>query len=179
MPLKKRDTKASYKSSLSNCSSKRSTRECRKYNKNYSAAGASNGRWTREEHFRFLESIRLFGKDWRQIEEHVGTRTCSQIRSHAQKYFLRLEKENNFNENFEASDDFSNSSTSQHEPFIGALSGKRKTDNQIAQIQQALQTELSESFQLKFDTLKQAQAALRLTKDLTPYELCKRLLILT
>lgn len=34
----------------------------------------------------------MFGKDWRLIEEHIGTRSCSQIRSHAQKYFLRFDK---------------------------------------------------------------------------------------
>lgn len=51
-----------------------------------------NGRWTEAEHNRFIEGLRLYGKDWRLIEEHIGTRTCSQIRSHAQKYYLRLDK---------------------------------------------------------------------------------------
>ena len=29
----------------------------------------SQGRWTDEEHDKFLEGMRLFGKDWRRIEE--------------------------------------------------------------------------------------------------------------
>lgn len=53
----------------------------------------SNGRWTREEHQRFLEAIKNFGKNWKKVEDFVGTRTGAQIRSHAQKFFLRLEKE--------------------------------------------------------------------------------------
>lgn len=40
----------------------------------------------------------MYGKDWRLIEEHIGTRTCSQIRSHAQKYFLRFDKSKTGNE---------------------------------------------------------------------------------
>ncbi len=48
------------------------------------------GRWTDEEHEKFLEGLRLFGKDWRRIEEFIGSRSCAQIRSHAQKYFNRL-----------------------------------------------------------------------------------------
>lgn len=48
------------------------------------------GRWTDEEHDKFLEGLRLFGKDWRRIEEFIGSRSCAQIRSHAQKYFNRL-----------------------------------------------------------------------------------------
>lgn len=39
-----------------------------------------------------MEGLKLHGKDWRLIEEHIGSRTCSQIRSHAQKYFLRYER---------------------------------------------------------------------------------------
>lgn len=50
------------------------------------------GRWTDAEHRRFLDGLKKFGRDWRAIEEHIGTRSCSQIRSHAQKYFLRFEK---------------------------------------------------------------------------------------
>lgn len=53
----------------------------------------SNGRWTKEEHQRFVEAIKVYGKNWKKVEEFVGTRTGAQIRSHAQKFFLRLEKE--------------------------------------------------------------------------------------
>ena len=52
-----------------------------------------HGRWTDEEHRLFIEGMDLFKKDWRSIERHIGTRTCSQIRSHAQKYFMRLDKQ--------------------------------------------------------------------------------------
>jgi SHAQKYF class myb-like DNA-binding protein len=52
-----------------------------------------NGRWTKEEHNRFVEAIRAHGKNWKKVEEAVGTRSGAQIRSHAQKHFLKLEKE--------------------------------------------------------------------------------------
>lgn len=51
------------------------------------------GRWTKEEHQRFIEGLKLFGKNWKKVEEHVGTRNGAQIRSHAQKFFNRLDKE--------------------------------------------------------------------------------------
>ena len=35
----------------------------------------------------------LFGKQWIKVEQHIGTRSGAQIRSHAQKFFNRLEKE--------------------------------------------------------------------------------------
>nr|DAD18070.1 TPA_asm: hypothetical protein HUJ06_019533 [Nelumbo nucifera] len=50
-------------------------------------------RWTEEEHNKFLEALRLYGRAWQRIEEHIGTKTAVQIRSHAQKFFSKLEKE--------------------------------------------------------------------------------------
>ncbi|KAK3435314.1 hypothetical protein EUGRSUZ_D02651 [Eucalyptus grandis] len=50
-------------------------------------------RWTEDEHNRFLEALKLHGRAWQRIEEHIGTKTAVQIRSHAQKFFSKLEKE--------------------------------------------------------------------------------------
>jgi SHAQKYF class myb-like DNA-binding protein len=47
------------------------------------------GRWTKAEHKKFLEAIEIYGRDWRLFKEHIGTRSCVQIRSHAQKHFLK------------------------------------------------------------------------------------------
>lgn len=62
----------------------------------------TNGRWTKVEHEKFLlgtcclsVGIELYGKNWKKIEELVGTRTGSQIRSHAQKFFLKTQKSPN------------------------------------------------------------------------------------
>ena len=40
------------------------------------AKGKVNGRWTEEEHKRFLEAVQLYGeKDSKNIAKHIGTRT--------------------------------------------------------------------------------------------------------
>lgn len=51
-----------------------------------------NGRWTDEEHDLFERALQIYGKKWKKIEAVVGTRTATQIRSHAQKHFLRLKR---------------------------------------------------------------------------------------
>ena len=50
------------------------------------------GRWTCEEHQKFLEALKLYGKNWKLVQKYVGTRSATQARSHAQKYFAKLEK---------------------------------------------------------------------------------------
>ena len=50
------------------------------------------GRWTREEHDAFLTGIRMYGKEWKKVAAKVKTRTVVQTRTHAQKYFQKLQK---------------------------------------------------------------------------------------
>lgn len=47
--------------------------------------------WTEHEHRKFLSGLEIYGKgDWRSISRKVvGTKTPTQVASHAQKYFLR------------------------------------------------------------------------------------------
>jgi SHAQKYF class myb-like DNA-binding protein len=52
----------------------------------------NSGRWTRLEHFKFLEALKIFGKEWQRVQQHVFTRTSTQARSHAQKFFVKLDK---------------------------------------------------------------------------------------
>mmetsp|Transcript_10428 Transcript_10428/g.17053 ORF Transcript_10428/g.17053 Transcript_10428/m.17053 type:complete len:429 (+) Transcript_10428:183-1469(+) len=49
--------------------------------------------WTDEEHQRFLEGLRMYERDWKKIQAHVGSKNVMQIRSHAQKFFLKIQKQ--------------------------------------------------------------------------------------
>ncbi|XP_062149705.1 protein REVEILLE 6-like isoform X2 [Alnus glutinosa] len=48
--------------------------------------------WTEPEHDKFLEALQLFDRDWKKIEAFVGSKSVIQIRSHAQKYFMKVQK---------------------------------------------------------------------------------------
>lgn len=54
----------------------------------------NSGRWEKEEHNLFLEALSLYGRSWKLVKRHVRTRTSTQARSHAQKFFSKLKKKN-------------------------------------------------------------------------------------
>lgn len=51
-----------------------------------------HGRWTQEEHNLFLEGLVLYGNEWKQVQRHIKSRSATQARSHAQKFFIKLKK---------------------------------------------------------------------------------------
>ena len=59
---------------------------------NHASAKFNTGRWTTEEHDKFLHALQLYGIEWKKVQEYVGTRTSTQARSHAQKFFYKLDK---------------------------------------------------------------------------------------
>ena len=50
------------------------------------------GRWNSEEHDVFVNAICTFGNDWSKVHDLLPNRSVAQIRSHAQKFFLRVKK---------------------------------------------------------------------------------------
>lgn len=52
----------------------------------------NTGRWSQEEHKKFIEAIIKYGNEWKKIKEFIGSRSSTQARSHAQKFFIRLKK---------------------------------------------------------------------------------------
>mmetsp|Transcript_3586 Transcript_3586/g.8805 ORF Transcript_3586/g.8805 Transcript_3586/m.8805 type:complete len:427 (-) Transcript_3586:161-1441(-) len=59
--------------------------------------------WTEEEHKRFLEAVEKYGhKDVKSISSIVGTRSATQVRTHAQKYFMKMAKSSQPDESTES-----------------------------------------------------------------------------
>ena len=68
-----------------------------------------NGRWSQKEHLLFIKGCLLYGNYWKKVKKYIQTRSCSQIRSHAQKYLNKLNKkyygDKNNNLDFKLSDE--------------------------------------------------------------------------
>jgi SHAQKYF class myb-like DNA-binding protein len=61
--------------------------------------GNSNGgRWTKDEQHRFAEAVLKYGNEWKKIQNHIYSRNLTQVRSHAQKFLMKL-KETTFYKN--------------------------------------------------------------------------------
>ena len=58
-----------------------------------------NGRWSQKEHLLFIKGCLLYGNYWKKVKKYIQTRSCSQIRSHAQKYLNKLNKKYYGNKN--------------------------------------------------------------------------------
>ena len=52
----------------------------------------NTGRWHPEEHQRFIEALLKYGNDWKSVQRYVGSRSSTQARSHAQKFFVKIGK---------------------------------------------------------------------------------------
>jgi SHAQKYF class myb-like DNA-binding protein len=52
----------------------------------------STGRWSQEEHNKFIEAMFFYGNEWKRVQQHIKSRSSTQARSHAQKFFIRLKK---------------------------------------------------------------------------------------
>ena len=60
--------------------------------KNSSNKDYSTGRWQMDEHERFIDGVIKYGNNWRLVQKYVGTRSGTQTRSHAQKFFEKLKR---------------------------------------------------------------------------------------
>ena len=50
----------------------------------------NKGHWSSDEQERFLKGCYLYKNDWEKIKNYIKTRTIPQIRSHAQKYLIKI-----------------------------------------------------------------------------------------
>lgn len=85
----------------------------------------NNRYWSPSEHKMFLEGLNKYGrKNVKAISQYVGTRNPTQVRTHAQKYFAKIEKDkekkgrrNNRKVDCEETDDSSIGSSGPSSPY--------------------------------------------------------------
>lgn len=56
-------------------------------------AHIATGRWSKKEHEQFIKGLSEYGKEWKKVATLITTRTIVQIRTHAQKYFQKIQKQ--------------------------------------------------------------------------------------
>lgn len=79
----------------------------------------SFGRWTKEEHQAFLQGLKVYGREWKKVAKNIPTRSSAQIRSHAQKYFAKLAKdEQQMQEQAQQSNDTKNAQDTASSSFV-------------------------------------------------------------
>lgn len=78
---------------LNNLTSALLTQEAQNSSPENSDTDFNNGRWTYTEHLNFLKGCIQYGNNWKKVEDCVQSRKSSQIRSHAQKYLIKLKKQ--------------------------------------------------------------------------------------
>ncbi|KAF9930267.1 hypothetical protein FBU30_000687 [Linnemannia zychae] len=54
----------------------------------------NTGVYSEREEKAFVDALNIFGRNWRSVEQHVATRDANSIRSHAQKHFIKLFRDN-------------------------------------------------------------------------------------
>jgi SHAQKYF class myb-like DNA-binding protein len=62
-----------------------------KKRKTTATATTTMGRWNANEHEAFLQAVQQYGREWKKVAAVIPTRTAAQVRSHAQKYFWKLD----------------------------------------------------------------------------------------
>ena len=88
----------------------------------YQKEDINEGRWSSDEHIKFIKSFVYFGKKYKLIQKYISSRNCHQIRSHAQKFVLRIKslKNNDF--------DFSDDNINSLSDIIDKIVAKNKTN---------------------------------------------------
>ena len=61
-------------------------------NEDWELANSNGGRWNKDEQLRFAEAVFLYGIEWKKIQNHVSSRNLTQVRSHAQKFLMKLKE---------------------------------------------------------------------------------------
>jgi len=109
----------------------------------------NEGRWSFKEHIKFIEAIVEYGKNWKDVQKYVGSRSSTQARSHAQKFFLKLKAIKTPKFDF----DFSNNNIKSLSDIIEIIKRKEDYIKRGKEYIISTLTSLSESISIESDSL--------------------------